>query len=361
MKIMDRYILKEFVFAFLYCLTAFILLYIIADLFNYIDEMVRNHVPAKTVLVYYAAFTPTILVQVCPMGVLLATIYTLSTLKKTNEITAMRVSGVSLWRIIMPILFMGAILSIVVFVINDRVVPELMPIASKIRDKDIKQKKKGAKSVIENIAVFAAGNRIIYARSFDTKRNELKEVIIHQNDKDQRLVMKISAQKGSWKNGRWLLEDGNSYNLNGTGHIIGNPKPFRRKWVDLEERPKDFIEKGRQPEFMNYRQLKTYIERFSLKRSSTTRKLLVDLYYKTSLPFLSFVVIFVAAPFAFMIQRGGLLVGLGVSILLGLIFYGVCAVTLALGKAGILPPFISAWLASLFFLCAGIYLIKKCR
>ena len=85
MKIMDRYILKEFIKALIYCLTAFIFLYIIADLFTYIDEMIRNRVTVRTALVYYGTFVPTIFVQVSPMAALLATIYTLSNLKRYNE------------------------------------------------------------------------------------------------------------------------------------------------------------------------------------------------------------------------------------------------------------------------------------
>lgn len=362
MKIMDRYILKEFIQSLIYCLVAFIFLYIITDLFNYIDEMIRNRLATKIIFIYYGTFIPTIFVQIAPMAALLATVYTLSNFRKHNEITAMRISGVSLWRIIRPLLFAATLLSLLTFVINDRVVPELMPLSSQIRENNIREiDKKGHNTVIKNIALFGRENRIIYARSFDIKKKELKDIIIHQNDENQNLVMKLSAEKGYWEEGRWIFENGTTYRLDQTGYIIGTPSSFRKKIMDIKEEPKDFARKSRQPEFMNYRQLKVYIDRFSIKNSTTTRKLLVDLYYKTSLPFISLIVVLFASPFALMTQRGGLLIGIGMSILIGLIFYSMQAISLAMGKAGVLPPLLSAWLANILFLVAGLYSIRRYR
>ncbi len=361
MQIMDRYILKGYTYSLVYCIAAFISLYIIVDLFNYIDEMMRNRIPIYTILTYYATFAPTIFVQIAPMAALLATVYTLSTLKRYNELTAMRVSGVSLWKVLRPILFMTALLSISVLVVNDMVVPELTHISSEIREDKIRHIGKKDKKVIENIAVFGEGNRIIYAKEFKIKEKELNGIIVHQNDENQNLVMKLSAERGYYNNGKWIFENGMTYRLDKAGYIIGAPTTFHRKVMDIKEKPIYFAKKGRLPELMNYKQLRTYINKFAIKSSSTTRKLLVDLYYKTSLPFVSLAVLLVASPFAFMMQRGGLLIGIGTSILIGIAFFGMQAVSLAMGKAGVLPPLISAWSTNILFLAVGIHLMNKCR
>jgi lipopolysaccharide export system permease protein len=362
MQIMDRYIGREFIMALFYCLAAFIFLYIIVDLFNYIDEMMRNNLPVSTIVIYYATFVPNIFVQVAPIAALLATIYTLSNLKRYNELTALRVSGVSLWKVIKPLIFMTALLSITVFVVNDRVVPKFTPISSEIRDEKIEvigSKKKDP--VINDIAVFGEHNRIIYAQSFDTEKNELEDIIIHQNDRNQNLALKLSAERGYWEDGKWVFENGTMYRLNPAGYMIGTPMTFRRKIMDLSEKPKHLARKGRLPEFMTFKQLRTYIDRFSSRSSTTTRKLLVDLHYKLSFPLVSLIVILVASPVAFMMQRGGLLIGIATSIIIGVSFFVVQGASLAMGKAGVLPPLLSAWLANILFLAAGIYLMKRCR
>ncbi|MEE8359730.1 MAG: LptF/LptG family permease [Candidatus Omnitrophota bacterium] len=361
MKIIDRYILKEYTMSLIYCIAAFILLYVIIDLFNYIDEMMRNQITLQTALVYYGTFAPTIFVQVAPMAALLATMYTLSNLKRFNELTAMRASGVSLWNVLTPLIVMTALLSITVLIVNDRVVPELMPISTEIRDEKIKNIEEKQRIIIENIAVFGSDNRIIYAREFNRKTKVLKDIIIHKNDKDQNLVMKISAARGFWKNGNWVFENGTMYRLDKAGYIIGIPTSFRRRVMDIREKPSYFAQKGRLPEFMTYKQLKDYINKFAIKNSTTTRKLLVDLYYKTALPFVSIAVLLVAAPFGFMMQRGGLLVGLGISIMVGVAFFGIQGVCIAMGKAGVLPPFFSAWIANLLFVGAGFYFMNRCH
>lgn len=360
MQIMDRYILREYFSSLIYCIVAFIALYVIVDLFNYIDEMMRAKIPLTTILLYYGTLAPAIFVQVAPMAALLATIYTLSNLKRFNELTAMRVSGVSLWKVLRPLLALTAILSIAVFVVNDRVVPELTPISSEIKDDKIEDIDKKKETVLKDIAVFGTGNRIIYAQSFDIKKKELNGIIVHQNDEDQKLAMKLSAEKGRWRNGHWVFENGTMYNLDEAGYIIGSPTTFRRKKMDIKEKPRYFAKKGRLPEFMTFKQLKIYIDKFAVKSSSTKKKLLVDLYYKTALPFMSLAVLLVASPFAFMMQRGGLLIGIGISILVGVVFFGVQAIFLAMGKAGVIPPFISAWLANILFVGVGAYLMKNC-
>ena len=362
MQIVDRYVLKEFILSLIYCVTAFIALYIIVDLFNYIDEMMRSQVPLQMVLLYYGTFIPTIFVQTAPIAALLATVYTLSNLKRFNELTALRISGLSLWKIIKPLIYMTALLGICIFMVNDRVVPELAPISSQIKEEKIKEiDASEKKTVIEDVAVFGAGNRIIYARSYDMRKKELKDIIVHQNDANQNLVMKLSAQRGYWEDGKWIFENGTTYRLNEAGYIIGIPASFNRKTMDIKEKPNYFAQRGSLPEAMNYRQLKTYIDKFAAKTSSTRRGLLVDLYYKTSLPFISLSVLFVASPFAFMVQRGGIFAGFGVSLLVGLTFFTVQGMSLALGKAGILPPIVSAWFANALFLFAGIYLMNRCR
>lgn len=364
MQIIDRYILKEYIKALVYCVLAFILLYIIGDLFNYIDEMLRYQVPLEIILIYYGTSIPIIFVQVAPMAALLATIYTLSNFRKHNEIMAMRISGVSVWKILMPILFSSALLSLSVFIVNERLVPEFAPISSRIRDERIREQPKDDEkaNVIEDVAIFGEDNRIIYARFFNTKTNEARDIIIHQNDDKQNLIMKITAQSGRWKDGKWTFENGTSYRLDEAGYIIGTPSPFEKKVMDLKEGPHDFARVEMQPEFMNFRRLKLYIDRFSVGRSSTTsKKLLVELFYKTSFPLLSLVVIFVGAPTAFMLHKGGLLVGIAVSIFIGLIFYGVQAFFLALGKGGLLPPLIAAWLPNILSVAGGIILVRKCR
>ncbi len=361
MRIIERYIFKEFIKSVFYCLAVFIFLYIMADLFNYIDEMIRNHVPVKSVIVYYTTFIPSIFVQVTPIAILLSTVYILSTFNRHNEITALRVSGVSLWAIIRPLLVAGFLFSLVVFLVNDKVVPPAMEISSKIKKEEIREtkKKKNKDKYLKNISIYGTKNRIIYVGSFNPDKNILNEVIILEHDDNQNIASKTSAREAHWENGSWVFFDTSSYRLSSKGEIIGTPLFAKKKVFDLDETPGDFKKLQWRTEFMNYAELKDYIRRFSGTSLRTAKQLLVDLHYKISFAFISLIVIIIATPIALLPTRGGMLIGVGLSILVALSYYAVSGICLALGKAGMLPPFLSAWAANLIFLGFGIYLMRK--
>jgi len=93
--------------------------------------------------------------------------------------------------------------------------------------------------------------------------------------------------------------------------------------------------------------------------SRLIKSLMVDLYYKVAFPFISFVIIIVGAPFALITTRGGVLIGIGMSICIGLLYYAFIAIALAFGKAGLIPPAAAAWSGNIIFLLLGIYLMNK--
>jgi lipopolysaccharide export system permease protein len=87
--------------------------------------------------------------------------------------------------------------------------------------------------------------------------------------------------------------------------------------------------------------------------------LLVDLHYKVSFAFISLIIILIGAPFALITTRGGVLIGIGMSIAIGLLYYAFIAISLAFGKAGLLPPVVAAWLGNVVFAFLGVRLVNK--
>src|SRR3989338_10120425 len=118
MKIIDRYLLKGFLGAFIWCIFIFIIMSVIIDVFSFIEDIVKYKIPLISIVAFYVYYCPTIVIQATPMAVLLSVIYILSNLNKHNEITAMRSSGISLWRILAPLLIIGLLTSICIFIIN---------------------------------------------------------------------------------------------------------------------------------------------------------------------------------------------------------------------------------------------------
>lgn len=361
MKIIDKYMIRGFLGPFLWCLLLFIVMAIIIDIFSFIENIVNFKIPLLSIIAFYVYYTPTIFLQVAPMAALLSTIYLLSNLNKHNEITAMKSGGISLWRIIAPIVIIGFIISAVVFIVNDRIIPVSSKVSNVIRRDELeKEKHKGRPGkILNNIAVYGAGNRIIFARNYDIEKKTLGDIIIHEHDVHENLVSKTTAQSGQWTKDGWLFSKVIMYTIDNSGRILQEPQFSDEKIIPLKEKPSDFANKEWRSDYMSYKELKNYIKNFRGVGTKLVKGLMVDLYYKVSFSLISLIIILVGAPFALITTRGGVLVGIGMSIAIGLLYYAFIAIALAFGKAGILPPIVAAWLGNVVFAALGIHLINK--
>lgn len=361
MKIVDRYMVRAFLSSFLWCLLMFVVMAIIIDIFSFIDDIVRYRIPGMSIAAFYVYYTPTILIQVTPMATLLSTIYVLSNLNKHSEITAMKACGMSLWRIITPVLVLGLVISIATFIVNDKIIPTSSKVAAYIRTNELEKEKKKSQQtkIVKNVAIYGTGNRIVFARSYDVERRELQDIIIHEHDNRERLTSKITAQTGAWTGDGWKFSKVIVYKIDNAGVFLAEPQFFEEKVIPLKEKPNDFANKEWRSDYVSYRELQRYIRNFAGAGTRLIKGLYVDLYYKVAFPFISLIIIVIGAPFALITTRGGVLIGIGMSIGIGLLYYAFIAIALAFGKAGLLPPLAAAWIGNAVFAALGIHLMNK--
>ncbi len=360
MRIVDRYLLKGFLFPLFYCIALFSVLFVIIDSFNNLSEFLRHGVTLKVVLSYYLYMFPSLLVEIIPVSVLVAILYVLSNLNRHNELIALKASGISAFQILYPYLLTGLVISFGIFLLNEAVVPPSKITSRAIMDGLIlKGKKNLEERAIKNVTLYGKKNRMIFAREYEIMAKTLHDVVIFESRGDQILKSKLSAKKAKYEGGVWTFYDVIEYRLNRRGDIDGDPKVSQKVTLDMEEKPEDFIKEASQVEFMTSRQLKEYIEQMKGTSKKLTRRLWVDWNYRIALPFVSFIVMLIGAPLAMKTERGSAVVGIGTSLAVVLSYYAVASVCLALGKGGYLPTVLSAWFGNLLFALVGIYLIKK--
>lgn len=359
MKLIDKHLLKQFLPAFLYCVFAFIILYVVIDLFTNLDDMIKQHVSPAVLLRYYLSFLPIILTQVTPISVLLAILYSLGTLNKNNEIMAMKASGISVWRIIMPFLCVGFIISMCMFIVENRVVPSAFETYNTIRKEKIETGDKNKdKETIEDVTLYGNDYRIYYAEQYSLTDKELTSLLILQHNEDNKLVGRITADKAVWQDGKWLLKNCAIYSLSQQGSFQGAPAFFKEKYLDSEEGPQDFAKSKHQTQFMSIFELYRYVKKLT-KNGYRPVGILVDFYNKTSFPFINLVVILIAVPFALLPNRSGAMMYIGVSVAIGFLYYATLITTVSMGKAAFLPPAVASWFANLLFAACGIIFIVK--
>ncbi len=360
MKIIDRYITREFILPFFYCLIVFISLYVVIDLCSRLEDIIKHHVELTVLLQYYLAFLPIIFVRTAPIACLLSTLYVLGNLAKYNEITALKAGGVSIWRLALPFFYLGLIVSILTLAINDKIIPQANLISTTVKEERLnKEKKDTGQRTVENIALYGTHNRLIHVSKFYAQDKVLKDITILEQDENERVTAKIQAKSARWIRDAWVFFDCVIYNFDQDGETQDEPSFFKKMIIDIEERPKDFLRRESSAEFMSYRKLQGYINRLSGSGAKIVQKLLVDLHYKVSFPFVSLVIVFLGIPFALSAQGTGKVASIGLCIVIGFSYYSVEALSLALGKRGILPPFLSAWFANILFSTVAIMLMHR--
>ncbi len=361
MLILDRYVTKNFIKSFFSCLFIFIFLYVIIDAFTALKDILQNHPPLIKVVEYYLYSIPVIFSQIVPVAALLATLFTLSGLNQSNEIIAMRANGLSTFQIIKPLVLFGLTLSLAIFLVNETLVPYSQRTSMFIRRYYIDRAPEAMYDVpIENVAVYGFKNRLFFINKLYPKSNTIEGLTILEHDRFQNVKAKIYAEKAKWKDNHWILYQCFIYRMSGGNRETAEPMYFTEAPLRIEETPQDFMRQNIPVENMNAKELYGYINKLSGSGASTAvTRLKVDLYEKTAIPFTVFIIILLGIPSSIVIRRAIAFSSIGLCLGISFAFYVLFAVSIALGKAGVLPPIVAAWITHALFGITALYLIAK--
>jgi len=362
MLILDRYLMRNFLKSFVFCLLVFIFLFMLIDIFASLQEIINNHPPLIKVIELYLYAVPMIFSQASPIAVLLATLFTLGGFNQSNEIIAMRSSGLSVHHIVRPLILFGIILSLVIFFVNETITPQAQKMSKFIKryyvDKAFETTKE---QPLENVAVYGYNSRLFFINKLYPKSNIIEGLTILENDENQNVRSKIYAEKAVWRNNRWVLYQCFIYHLGEGQKIRGEPLYFTNTAFKIEETPDDFLRQNIPVENMNAKELASYIARLpGNEASAAIVKLKVDLFQKMSFPFTSLVILLIGIPSSVAIRRRAVAFSsIGLCIGISFIFYVLFAVSIALGKINVIPPFMAAWITHVIFGGVALHFIAR--
>ena len=362
MRILDRYILKSILGILATCLFTFLLLYVIIDIFSHLEDILKNHVGIMLLVRYYLSYMPIIFVQVTPIACLLAVIYTFGKLNRDNEIIAMRASGLSILQISKTAIILGVILSALVFLANDRFVPSALFYNENLKHEiESGSKKNAVTETVNNLSMYGLKNRLFFINRFSPATNTMEGVTILEQDERQNLTQKIVANKAVYKDGLWRFYQTVSYEFDENGQIKQEPQYMQEEIMAIPETPRDFLSQRQRPECMNTEQLQNYLWRLSKSGASgIIKNLKVDLYQRYTTPFTVLMIILLGIPFSLrMKKRATGLSSIGLSLMVGFLYYVLNAIGIALGKAGILFPLAAVSISHIAAFGFAVYLISK--
>jgi lipopolysaccharide export system permease protein len=353
-RILDRYVLREFLGYLALGMITFLGIFIVVDVFEKVDTFVDGEAPVALVARFYLYYAPWVAVQVLPVAMLLASLMALGRLVRQHELTAMLMAGMSLARAYGAVLVFGMLVSIGAFALEQGVVPEANYQRRIILQHDIKKKPRPSSRRERDVLYVGRGGRIYTIGSYDPERALMRDVIIEEREQNV-VTRRIDAQLGRWIDDHWELTGVTIRTFDGDRLDEEQRSTLE---LDVPERPRDFARVEREPEEMGWRALGALIERRRLSGSPVTQQI-VDWHMKFAFPLINFIVVLIGAALSTRIRRGGMAVGFGLSLLISFIYYCGLRAGQALGHGGALPPVVAAWIANLLF--GGVALVLFLR
>jgi lipopolysaccharide export system permease protein len=366
MKILDRYLIKQFLMTIIFGLIAFTLIFVVIDMMENLDDFIDQNVPADIVLHYYFVFAPEILKLMTPVGVLFAALFTAGKAANLSELTAIKASGVSLLRFMAP--FLVTTLAVSIFSIY--FAGYLVPMANKTKvNIERNYLKRGFVYSGSNIFFQDSRTRIVSISFFDESRNTAYRVSIQEFNKDDltRMVSRIDAQNMVYDSTAkiWTAQNGvkRIFSPVSFASVGGNQKDeyFTRLRLNyLNFSPNDLFFKQQKPEEMNLGELKTLI-RSQEKAGNDPTAVLIEYHTRFSFPAASLIVVLFGLPISANKRKGGLAVQVGINILVTFIYLVFMKVSQAFGKNGAMDPILTAWFANIIFLGAALVNIPRMK
>lgn len=356
MRILDRYLVREYLaYCFLGILT-FVALFIVVDLFEKLDVFVDHKASVGLVLRYYAYSTGTIITQVLPIALLLGSLLSLSQLRKFNELTAMQGSGQSPWRLARPLLGCALLFCIGQYALNEGLEPKLYEGQKKILNEEIKRLSGADADSRSDVRLLGANGRFYIAQFYDSRRQILRGVSV-QLLRPPALIERVDAERAVWQQGSWRFEHGF---LRAFSDSTLSVCPFKAYGSsELDENPRDFARRNFDPFHLSMRDLWAYAQRLR-ESGGETQKYLTNFHIRASFPLAGLIMTLLGTALSLRVVRGGnLAVGLGLSVSIGFAFFAFVRAGQALGYNGALPPPVAAWLGNLVFGALGLILFWK--
>lgn len=374
MRLLDRYLLRELLVPLGYCLSGFLLLWVVADLINELSSLQEHKLQIGDIALYYLVQTPGFLVLGLPIALLLALLYTLTNHARHHELTAIRAAGVSLWRLCLPYLAVGFIASLALMALNEFCVPGTADRMEQLKNRRLPPPPGALGSdKLRNVDFTNERDaRHWHIGVYDTRTGEMVRpgpIITRLSDGSYR---QLYAARGERRNGVWTFYDVHEYkdpaNTNAppipmlVTNILRKPE-FSETLEEIDSEIKigslssiSLNRRAKNPDLpiadiLHYLRLHPHPAQASL--------LYTKLQGRLATPWTCLVVVLIAIPFGAASGRRNVFVGVASSILIFFAFYVLQQVCLALGAGGNLPAWLAGWFPNLAFAAAGLWLTAR--
>jgi lipopolysaccharide export system permease protein len=354
---LDWYLIEHFGRAFILVLSSFYLIYFLADLRTLLDDIAgRDDLTFSVIASYFGMASPGMILAGLPLATLFGALLSLGLLERNNEITAMKAAGISLYRVSAPVLLVSIGLGAVHFLVTDYVLPASNTRAAELRAK-IRGIQRGS-AFGPRQWIFGQERRLYNFAIYRKAREEYQGVTIYRLSEDwSSLQERIEARTARWDGRQWVMANGWIRSFDGSAEIF---RSFDEERFTFPETPEYFNREVRTPQQMSFQELQGYIS--DLRQSGyEVQELQVALYEKLSMAAVPFVLVLLGLPYAFRMGRRGSLSGVGMALVIVMVYYLFLAAFRQLGGVGLVPPLLAALSPDLIFASLGTVQLLSLR
>ncbi len=358
MKKIYRYVLINFLRYLLFSLLILIFIYIIINLFDNLGRYLSRNIPFKDVLVYYLYLVPSYTVLLIPVAAIIGVFFIFGYMTKYREILALKTQGMDINNLLFLIFIAGIFIAFATFVFQETVVVWAQGRLTRHKTAKIDKRPLPSESHRHNFFYYGENDWIYYIKEFNPKDSTVKNVMIWKLSPKQRIIKRIDATNGKFTD-FWEFNDVTVREFD----TLDNERISHYQVLNLPElieKPVDFSRSPKPVEEMNFTELTRFVRK-RLRAGEDVAKENVELNYRFSFPLITLILLLICLPISMVLRKGGIAIGLGISIVLAFVYWGLIQSCRAYGYAGIMTPVIAAWLPNIIFTVFGIISILSIR
>lgn len=354
-RLLDRYVAVQYLRTFVLLVLGLPFLFVITDLTDNLDRYVDQGLSMGTVALSYVYQFPLFVMYAFPIAALVATVFTIGGMTGHMEIGAAKAAGVSFYRIIAPVVALSIVLSVVALGLG-----ELVPVTNGMRAEIMGESATRATTLRTNFVFQTERSGVLSVRRLDPGANSMEGVVVERKATAEDPGIHGVAQRATWSPREgWSFQDGNLRVIT----LGGEERSFAftgLRLPEMEETPEELLAEPKDPDEMRYAEMSRFIRAIE-SSGGDPRALLVERAQKIALPLAVFVIVLFGAPLSTSSQRGGAAYGVGISLVITIVYLLLFRVCRALGESGALDPMVAAWLPNGIFLAAGLVLLARVR
>ena len=358
-QLLDVYLLRSFIYYFVLLTVGFIVLFEVFTFFELLDDIAQHRAPLVDVTLYFVYLACYLFYQLAPLAALVSVLVTLGVMTKNNELVAFKASGLSLYRIALPLLLGGIFLAGGLLLLDDTYLPYANQRQDALRNQ-IKGRPAQTFYQPGRQWIFGEGAKIYNYELFDPDHELFGGLNVFELDPARfQIRRRVYAARAHWdaQQGIWILESGWIRDFK-DGQLTKFTPFLANALNELSEPPSYFNREVRQSYQMTWWELERYIGDLHQAGFDVAR-LSVQLQKKLSFPLVAPIIILLAIPFSILVGTRGAVGGLALGVGIAIVYWAASALTEAMGAVGQLPPLLAAWAPDTVFGFLGLYFFLK--